>query len=81
MHDTTATEDDFGGSLRFGYFRGGAYAGLAIGNASENADKGAVEILYGSSGGLTSTDAKFFTQDTPGIGDLSQTGDWFGTFF
>ena len=77
---TPEFEDFFGESLRFGYFRGGPYAGLAIGIPGEDNGAGAVQLLYGSGTGLTATGTKYFTQNTPGIHELSQPGDWFGYF-
>ncbi len=81
VHGTTKSGDGFGSSLRFAYFRGGAYAGLAIGIPGEDLGRGGVEVLYGGGGGLTSNGAQYFTQDTAGVPDVAQAGDMFGSFF
>src|SRR2546428_5551135 len=42
---------------------------------------GAVSVLYGSAGGLqaTSPDDQFWNQDSPGVRDTAQAGDFFGS--
>jgi hypothetical protein len=46
------------------------------------ANAGAVNIIYGSANGLTSTDNEFFHQDSSGtdgeVDDVAETGDAFG---
>jgi hypothetical protein len=65
-------------------FNGDGFADLAIGVSSEDvgtiADAGAVNVLYGSGAGLQATapDDQFWTQDSPGVQDLAETGDEFG---
>jgi FG-GAP repeat len=78
---STEANDGFGASLRFAHFRGGPLAGLAVGIPGEDNFEGAVEIIYGSDAGLTSTGSKYFTQDTAGVPDVAQADDWFGSFF
>ncbi len=39
---------------------------------------GAVQVLYGSSAGLTAADDQFWTQDSPGIEDTAETYDHVG---
>ncbi|MFL5796436.1 MAG: FG-GAP-like repeat-containing protein [Actinomycetota bacterium] len=63
-------------------FNGDGFADLAIGipgaTAGSVANSGAVHVLYGSSTGLSSTDAQRFTQADPGVpGDPA--GGAFGT--
>ena len=45
----------------------------------QQVDTGAVHVLYGSGSGLTATGAQFWTQDDPGINDVMQPGDRFGS--
>ena len=46
--------------------------------AGDAANAGAVEVLRGSSGGLTATGSKFWTQDTAGVPDEVAADDRFG---
>jgi len=41
-------------------------------------DAGAIHVLYGSSIGLRSAGSQFWTQDTPGVLDAAESGDFFG---
>ena len=81
IHGTTEAGDGFGGSLRFSSLNGDAFADLAVGVPGEDNAEGAAEIIYGSASGLTATGAQQFTQDTPGVPDVAQAGDQFGSFF
>ena len=71
--DRTDARDDFNGD--------GA-ADQAIGVPDENlaagADAGAVQVMYGSDGGLGTTKNQRFTQDTTGMPDVAEKGDRFG---
>ena len=52
------------------YFNGDGFADIAIGVPNEDqagADDGAVNVIYGSAGGLTSTGNQVWSQDSPGI--------------
>src|SRR5436309_10040561 len=64
-------------------FNGDGFADLAIGVPFEdvgvNSNAGAVNVLYGSSSGLTGTGDQFWTQDATGT-DPSEAGDNFGAF-
>lgn len=72
--------DQFGYSLVAGDFNGNGYDDLAIGMPGENNAAGAVYVLNGSPlGGLVTTAALLFTQDTPGIAGGREAGDRFGT--
>jgi hypothetical protein len=55
---------------------------LAVGVPFENLGSivaaGAVNVLYGSATGLTSTGSQLFTQDTGGVPDSAEEGDVFG---
>jgi hypothetical protein len=63
-------------------FNGDGFADLAIGVPGEDVgihpDAGAVEVMYGSAGGLTTSGDQFWTQDSPGVTDQTSTGDRFG---
>lgn len=62
--------DYFGHALAVGEFSGDAYPDLAVGIPGESIDSesnaGAVQIFFGSAGGLT-TASQFWHQDIPGI--------------
>lgn len=68
-------------------FNGDGKDDLAIGVPSEDIGStkngGAVEVLYGSSSGLSATSPigdQFWTQDNPNIYDASENGDLLGRF-
>jgi disulfide bond formation protein DsbB len=66
-----------------GDFNGDGFADLAIGVPGEDvgsaADAGAVNVLYGSASGLSSAGSEFWTQDSPGILDTAEAGDFFAS--
>jgi disulfide bond formation protein DsbB len=74
--------DIFGTSLGIGDFDGDGYADVAVGVNSEDVGKnenaGAVNVLYGSSLGLTSKNNQMWHQNSPGILDSCETDDYFG---
>jgi hypothetical protein len=86
--DDAEANDLFGTALGAADFGRSSKADLAIGAANEgvgaNVACGAVNVLYGTAGGLTSAGNQLFTQDTPGVKDQCQdqgadtTGDDFG---
>jgi hypothetical protein len=84
VRDSARLFDLFGDSLGTGDFNNDGFADLAIGVPFENVggvmDAGAVNVLYGSSGGLqaTSPDDQFWNQDSPGVPDTAETDDNFG---
>jgi FG-GAP repeat len=68
-------------------FNGDGFADLAIGVRYEDTggriDDGGVNVLYGSFAGLHATaifgsDDQFWGQDSPGVEDTAEPGDWFG---
>jgi hypothetical protein len=63
-------------------FNGDGYGDLAVGAPGEavgaKRDAGAVNVLYGSASGLTSAGDQAWTQDSPGVGGRSESGDYFG---
>ena len=70
--------DRFGQALVAGDFNGDGRSDLAIGVPGENEGGGAVNILYGSTAGLTTTGSQVWTQDSASIAGAVETGDWFG---
>ncbi|GIG67127.1 hypothetical protein Pen01_34220 [Phytomonospora endophytica] len=74
------TGDYWGSSLRFIDVKGTGYMTLIVGASGE--DKfGALTVVYSTSGGLTGTGAKFFSQDSTGVPGAGESGDGFGTFW
>jgi len=75
---TVEFRDRFGEALAAGDFNGDGVADLAAGASGEDVgsiqDAGAVSVLYGSAGGLTTAGGRLFTQ----LGSASETQDWFG---
>jgi hypothetical protein len=65
-----------------GDFNGDGFADLAVGVPFEDVggaeDAGAVNVLYGSATGLVAAGSQYWTQDSPGIGDVAERSDQFG---
>ena len=89
--DVAETGDRFGTSLTAGDFNGDLYDDLAIGVPMEDIgaalDAGAVNVLYGGAGRLSSTGNQFWNQNSSGILDVAESntdgsdpafGDYFG---
>jgi hypothetical protein len=74
--------DMFGHAVAAGDLNGDGRDDLAIGAYGEKvngqANAGSVTVLYGASGGLTTTGAQLFTQETAGVPSAAETGDIFG---
>lgn len=72
----------FGFVLSSGNYDGDGFADLAIGDpghaVSGRARAGAVNVLYGSPGGLAAARAQFWNQDSPGLVGHAEAGDEFG---
>ena len=81
IKDTGETGDLFGSALAVGDFGNGTQPDLAIGVVLEDVgsvkDAGAVNVLYGGSGGLSSTGNQYWNQKSTGILDSAETEDWF----
>ncbi|HSE42161.1 MAG TPA: FG-GAP repeat protein, partial [Acidobacteriota bacterium] len=80
--DDVETEDQFGSALAAGDFDDDGFDDLAIGvpyediNGVNNA--GAVNVLYGSTNGLSPAGDQFWHQDSNGVLSDAATGDNFG---
>jgi hypothetical protein len=76
------TGDEFGASLATGDFNADGYTDLAIGvpydNSKGAADSGEVDVIYGSSSGLRTTNEQQWTLDTGGVPGIAKAGDQFG---
>ena len=75
---TPEAGDRFGSALGAGDFNGDGFADLAAGASGEDfggaGDAGAVSVLYGSAGGLTTSGGQLFTQ----VGSPAEDSDNFG---
>jgi len=74
--------DAFGAALAGGDFDADGASDLAVGAPPEGVGSvflaGAVNVLYGSGGGLSGSGSQLFTQDTPGVGSSAENNDRFG---
>ncbi|MEW5867799.1 MAG: hypothetical protein AB1894_00875 [Chloroflexota bacterium] len=71
--------DHFGRALAAGDFDGDGYADLAIGVPGLSWGGGAVQILYGSPGGLNATRVQFWHQNIGGVEGSLEADDGFGS--
>jgi hypothetical protein len=82
--DTAEENDLFGFALTAGDFNGDGYDDLGVGVPYEDAgspvvaNAGAVNVLHGSSSGITGSGSDFWHQDASGIGSLNEEDDRFG---
>ncbi len=80
-----ATFDYLGDSVAIGDFDGDGYDDLAFGvpgedDTSTGTDIGAVHVIYGAAGGLTTIGDQMITQDSPGINSYEESYDYYGEF-
>jgi hypothetical protein len=79
---TVELGDHFGAQLAAGDFNNNGSADLAAAAPSESVGSafgaGAVSVLPGSTGGLTTAGGQLFTQDSPGVPGVAEGGDLFG---
>ena len=54
-------------------------AGCPLSERGGAGEAGAVNVLYGSAGGLSATGNQFWNQDSPGVFDATQANDGFGS--
>ncbi len=85
MEESCELRDYFGRVIVSGDFNADGFADIAVGIEEESdgdvSVAGAVQILYGSSSGLTSGPPanQVFTQNSPGVPDDSEQSDAFGS--
>ena len=73
------TGDHFGQALAVGDFNNDGAADLAIGAPQERNYSGTVTVVMGWFGfGLTGRGSQVWTQDSPGVADVLESGDQFG---
>jgi hypothetical protein len=74
--------DQFGAQLAAGDFNNNGFADLAAAAPLEAVGSifaaGAVSVLYGAGGGLTSSGGQLFTQNSPGVPGAAEVFDQFG---
>ena len=82
--DSAEKEDVFGIELDAGDFNFDGYQDLAIGIIGEDIykggtiqDAGAVQIIYGSSAGLTAEGNQFLSRENPGVAGDAQENELF----
>jgi FG-GAP repeat protein len=82
IKDSSETGDQFGYSLAGGDFDHDGFADLAVGVPFEDigtkANAGAVNVIYGSAGGLSSRGNQLWTQDSPRVRNRSEARDELG---
>jgi FG-GAP repeat protein len=82
IKERSETGDIFGQSTTIGDFNGDHHNDLAAGASGESVgavpDAGAVNVLYGSAHGVSAARNQLWSQNTPGIADQAEEGDFFG---
>jgi uncharacterized protein (TIGR03437 family) len=70
--------DRFGSAIVNGDFNADGFDDLAIGVRGEDGNRGLLQILYGSSGGLNADGNQVFAQGASGLADQAEVTDDFG---
>jgi FG-GAP repeat len=83
MKDDVDEFDVFGYAMAIGNFGRSGHGDLAVGVPEEDIGTtgflaGAVAVVYGSSGGVTSKGNQLFSQSSPGVPDNSENSDLWG---
>ncbi len=76
--DSSEDADEWGAALAVGDFNADRCADVAVAAPGENGTAGAVTVLYGSPGGLTTSGAQHIVQGTFGLPDAPEANDRFG---
>jgi len=80
--DAAETGDRFARAFAVGDVDGDGFDDLTVGVPAEDVgtvfDAGAVNVLKGAAGGLTSSGSQQFTQDSPELPDTAEDSDQFG---
>ena len=83
IQGSPAAGDRFGAALAAADLNGDGRDDLAVGapgdSVGSSAGAGAVNVIYGSGGGLTATGNQLWTQDSPGVLEAAEGGDSFGS--
>jgi hypothetical protein len=82
IQGTSESGDRFGFALAAGDFNGypdDLAIGVPLEDLSGKQNAGAVNVIYGTDGGLSPAGNQFWSQDTPGIHGGVEKGDRFGT--
>ncbi len=81
--ETAEAGDRFGATLAAGDIDNDGFCDLAIGVPGQDhgaaADAGDVHVLFGSASGLSATDDQVWHQGSPGVPDINEIDDAFGT--
>jgi FG-GAP repeat len=78
LSDAAEANDVFARALGAGDFDEDGRDDLAVGIPGEDSSEGAVQVIYGSVGGLTGAGNQLWDQDVSGINDFSRSPDGFG---
>jgi hypothetical protein len=77
IRGVAAADDQFGAAVRLLDTRGDGRADLVVGAPGDGVG-GHVALIPGKASGLSTVGDELWSQDTPGVGGLSETGDRFG---
>jgi hypothetical protein len=80
INETAEAGDSFGAALATGDLNGDGRDDLAVGVPAESIGSlaaGALNMIYGGVGGVTSTGNQLWSQDSPNVQDVAEAGDQF----